>query len=158
MAKYDDASWHYGGDYPENLPNENASTHIGMFLTWCIDNDLLSKEQLEDSEEDIIAVKNRELSGAEFLINNCDEKLTDYDLNELGNKFAEAYYNDESDFAKTVGTFDEDYGKHFDKEAEKKGFEYQSVYDVEDTWKNYNSLKPIIDTRYEEWKVYKKSN
>jgi hypothetical protein len=77
MAKYDDSSWHYGGDYPDDLPQENASTHIGMFLTWCIDNNLLSEEQLEDSEEDISAVKNRELTGAEFLINNCDEKLTD---------------------------------------------------------------------------------
>jgi len=33
MAKYDDASWHYGGEYPENISEENASTHIGMFLT-----------------------------------------------------------------------------------------------------------------------------
>jgi hypothetical protein len=39
MAKYDDASWHYGGDYPEDLPNENVATHIGMFLQWCIEND-----------------------------------------------------------------------------------------------------------------------
>lgn len=156
MAKYDDASWHYGGDYPENLPNENASTHIGMFLTWCIDNDLLSEEQLEDSEEDIIAVKNRELKGSEFLIANCDEKFTDFDLNDLGNEFAKAYYLDESDFAKSTECYDADFVKHFKTLAEKNGVEYQSVYHVEDTWENYNSLKPIIDARYEQWKKYEK--
>ena len=59
MAKYDDASWHYGGDYPTELPKENAATHIGMFLTWCINNNLLSEFQLEESEDDIKSVKNK---------------------------------------------------------------------------------------------------
>ncbi|MEP6930063.1 MAG: hypothetical protein ABI850_08625 [Flavobacterium sp.] len=158
MAKYDDSSWHYGGDYPTGLPNENASTHIGMFLTWCIDNNLLSEEQLEDSENDISALKNRELTGAEFLISNCDEKFTDYDLNDLGNEFAKAYYaEEESNFAKIYGGYSDDYGDHFDKEAEKKGFEYESFYQVENTWENYNSLKPVIDKRYNQWKEYKDS-
>ncbi|WP_262497415.1 DUF7832 domain-containing protein [Pedobacter caeni] len=30
MAKYDDASWHYGGDFPKDLPQINGATHIGM--------------------------------------------------------------------------------------------------------------------------------
>ncbi|CAA9195920.1 DUF7832 domain-containing protein [Flavobacterium collinsii] len=154
MAKYDDASWHYGGDYPDGLPDENASTHIGMFLTWCIDHDLLSEEHLEGSEEEIDAVKNRELTGAEFLISNCDEKFTQYDLNDIGNAFAKAYYEDESNFAKKFGAYCDDYAKHFDKEAEKKGFEYESFYHVENTWENYNSLKPIIDSRFEQWEKY----
>ncbi|KAF2516069.1 DUF7832 domain-containing protein [Flavobacterium foetidum] len=155
MAKYDDASWHYGGDYPDNLPDENASTHIGMFLTWCIDNDLLSEEQLEDSEEDIIAVKNRELKGSEFLINNCDEKFSEYDLSDLGNEFARSYYDEESSFAESYGDYGSDYEEHFEKEAKKKGFEYESFYHIEDTWENYNSLKPVIDARYEQWKKYR---
>jgi len=45
--KYDDASWHYGGNYPVGLPTKNGATHIGMFLAWCIENDLIAKE-LED--------------------------------------------------------------------------------------------------------------
>jgi hypothetical protein len=53
MAKYDDASWHYGGDYPKNLPNENTAFHIGMFITWYIENDLMSDEQIDDNEDDI---------------------------------------------------------------------------------------------------------
>ena len=43
MAKYDDASWHYEGDYPEDLPTANAATHIGMFLAGVLKWDLLLK-------------------------------------------------------------------------------------------------------------------
>ena len=46
--KYDDASWHYGGDYPEGLPIENAFTHAGIFIAWCINHGLVSEEFIED--------------------------------------------------------------------------------------------------------------
>ena len=89
MAKYDGASWHYGGDFPEDLPNENGATHIGFFITWSIDNDLISEFQIEESEGDVEKVKNGFLTGAEFLIKNCDERFTDEDLNDLGNRFCQ---------------------------------------------------------------------
>lgn len=92
MAKYDDASWHYEGNYPENLPTANAATHIGMFLAWCITNDLISTEQLDDYGSDTEEVKASRMTGAEYLISICDEKLYEEDLNELGNGFAKAYY------------------------------------------------------------------
>ena len=28
--KYDDASWHYNGDFPTDLPVEAGATHIGL--------------------------------------------------------------------------------------------------------------------------------
>lgn len=62
MAKYDDASWHYGGDFPD----ENGATHIGMFITWCINNNLISDFQIEESLEDIEKVKQKELTGGRF--------------------------------------------------------------------------------------------
>jgi len=34
--KYDDASWHYGGDFPDDLPDEAGATHTGMFLAWAL--------------------------------------------------------------------------------------------------------------------------
>ena len=34
MAKYDDASWHWGAaDFPDDAPEENGATYIGMFMT-----------------------------------------------------------------------------------------------------------------------------
>jgi hypothetical protein len=32
--KYDDASWHFGGEFPKDLPEEAAATHTGMFVAW----------------------------------------------------------------------------------------------------------------------------
>jgi hypothetical protein len=46
--KYDDSSWHYGGDvFPEDLPPEAGGTHIGMFLAWAIMNYLESEMHSE---------------------------------------------------------------------------------------------------------------
>lgn len=156
MAKYDDASWHYGGDFPDDLPEENGATHIGMILNWCIDNDLISEFQIEESGEDVQKVKNRELTGAEFLIDNCDEKFTDEDLNDLGNEFAEDYFKEETEFGKKYANYIDDYCATFDQDAEKKGIEYETLYHIENTFENYQILKPVIDNRFEEWKKYRK--
>src|SRR5688572_23363485 len=34
MEKYDDADWHYGGDFPEDVPEQAGATHMGMFVAW----------------------------------------------------------------------------------------------------------------------------
>lgn len=156
MAKYDDASWHYGGDYPNDLPQENGATHIGMFLTWCIDNDLQSEFLIEQSEVDIKRVKRRERTGAEFLIENCDEKFTDEDLNELGNEFTKDYFEGETDFSEKFGNYIDDYCELFDQKAAKLGFEYETLYHIENTFENYQLVKPIIDRRFAEWKKYRR--
>ena len=148
MPKYDDASWHYEGKYPKNLPDNNAAIHIGMFITWCIDNDLLSEEQKEDSNEDIQNVKIRKMTGGEFLIKNCDEKLSDNDLCEWGNEFAGDYYNDATKFSKKYGSYGNDFCEIFS--------EYETAYHVEYTWENYEKVKHIIDMRFGEWRKYKK--
>jgi len=157
MAKYDDASWHYGGDYPKELPNENAATHIGMFLAWCINNDLISDELKEDAEEEIDDVKSRKMTGSEFLIKVCDEKFIDDDLNEIGNEFANDYYNDDkSKFAKKFSNYVNDYCNVFDEKAEKDGFEYETLYHIEDTWENYDLIAEELDKRFAEWRNFTK--
>ncbi|WP_299117427.1 hypothetical protein [uncultured Winogradskyella sp.] len=156
MAKYDDVSWHYGGDFPKDLSKKNGATHTGMFIKWCIDNNLFSEELEDDAKEEIRQLKDREITGAEFLINVCDEKFTDNDLNELGNEFAQDYYEDDTTFGAKNGCYGENYCDLFNEKAEKQGFEYESIYHIEDTYKNYDFLKPIIDKRFEEWKKYKR--
>lgn len=155
MAKYDDASWHYGGDYPEDLPEKNGATHIGMFLTWCIDNDLLSEEQIEDSENEIESVRNREITGAEFLIDICDEKFTDYDLNDIGNEFATDYYEDGTKFSKKYKNYFGDYAEIFDIKVTDNNLDQDSLYRIENSWTNYDLIKSRIDQRFSEWKEFK---
>ena len=155
MAKYDDASWHYGGDFPDDLPEENGATHIGMFLTWCIDNDLLSEEQIEDSADEIESVKNRKMTGAEFLIDICDEKFTDYDLNDIGNEFATDYYEDGTKFSKKHKNYFGDYAEIFDIKVIDNNLDQDSLYRIENSWTNYDLIKSRIDKRFSEWKEFK---
>ncbi len=140
MASIDRMDWHYGGDFPENLPQENGGTHIGMFLTWIIENDLISELHREDSQEAILKVINHQMTGRDFLIEQCDEKLWEDDLNEQGLLFTKHYY--ESDI------YIQDY-------SELLATEVESIYEVENSWDNYQKLKPIIDSRYNEWKSIK---
>lgn len=156
MAKYDDASWHYGGEFPEGLPIKNGATHTGMFLNWCIHNNLHSDEMKNDFEYEIECLKRRELTGAEFVMQVCDEKFSESDLNDLGNSFAADYYKDDTDFGNRFSSFADDYVNIFDSVAEKNDYEYETFYHIEDTYENYDIIKPIIDERFAEWKEYKR--
>ncbi|MGO4709413.1 hypothetical protein AB4Y90_09905 [Chryseobacterium sp. 2TAF14] len=158
MTKYDDASWHYGGDFPEGLPEKNSATHIGMFLNWCINKNFHSEEFKEDAEEEIEKLKRREITGADLIIDSMDEKFSEYDLNDFGNSFAKDYYVDETDFTSKYSSFATDYLNLFDSLAEENNFEYETFYHIEDTYQNYDLMKQIIDHRFEEWKEYKNLN
>ncbi|HCR77772.1 MAG TPA: hypothetical protein DIW37_15490 [Chryseobacterium sp.] len=155
MSKYDDASWHYGSDFPEELPIKNGATHTGMFLNWCINSDFISEEFKEDHEEEIQNLKRREITGAEFIVDFMDGKFSEYDLNETGNAFAHDYYKDDTDFGNRFSSFADDYVNLFDTKAEENDYEYETFYHIEDTYENYDLMKQVIDYRFEEWKEYK---
>jgi hypothetical protein len=140
--KYDDASWHYGGDFPKKLPEEAAATHIGMFVSWCMLNGLAGELFTEECPEDLEALKTGEMNPGEWFINNCDEKFTDEDLNELGNEFAAAY-------------FDFDNGEYLNDYESLVAANFESLYFVPDSWETYNKLEPTITNRYQKWLAQK---
>lgn len=158
MSKYDDASWHYGGDFPEELSENNGATHTGMFLNWCINKGLISEELKEDTGEEIEKIRRREMTGAEFVMDCMDGKFSEHDLNAMGNAFAQDYYKDETDFGNLFSSFADDYVNLFDTKAEENDYEYETFYHIEDTYENYDLMKQVIDHRFEEWKEYKGLN
>lgn len=158
MGKYDDASWHYGGEFPDDLPEENGATHIGIFLTWCIDNDLVSEDIIEDAGEEIKLVKSREMTGVEFLIDICDEKLTDYDLSDIGNEFAKNYYEDDTAFSEKYNNYFGDYAEVFNIKVTDDLLDHDSLYRIENSWANYDLIKSRIDQRFTEWEQFKAQN
>ncbi|WP_333577718.1 DUF7832 domain-containing protein [Sphingobacterium sp.] len=137
---YDRIDWHSGGDFPPDLKPENGGTHIGMFLCWAIQNDLIGALHRELSQKSLEKVKERNMTGRDFLIEECDSKFIDEDLNVEGNMFAKYYYGDE-----TYKEYLNDYADIFDP--------YETLYHVEDTWGNYDKIKPVIDKNYQEWKT-----
>ncbi|MCO6175380.1 hypothetical protein NHF50_10025 [Flavobacterium sp. NRK F10] len=140
MITYDRIDWHTGSNYPKELPFQNGGTHIGMFLTWIINNNLISSMHLENSKKSIEKVKAREMTGTQFLIKECDGKLWSEDLNKEGNSFAHFYYANEKDY----GQYIDDYANVFNK--------YETLFHVEDNWGNYEKIEPVITKMYNEWK------
>jgi len=132
---YDRIDWHSNGEgFPPDAEPKQGGTHIGIFLTWIIHNDLIGEFHLEDSEESIQKVKDREMTGCEFLIEECDSKFWEEDMNETGNEFTKYYYEGEGD-----GNYFGDYTDVFD--------DYENIYDVKNSWENYDKIKPVIDMR-----------
>jgi hypothetical protein len=137
-TKYDDASWHYGGDFPKHLPPAAGATHIGMYLAWAIVSGLESDFLREElAAEHLVWLKERKITPGEFLIDVCDEKFVDDELDAEGKEFTDTYYASNmyfDDYDKAVGT------------------NVETLYDVPDTWETFDKLKPVLDRRFDEWK------
>ena len=131
--------WHYDGDFPADLPNENSGTHIGIFLAWIINNNLQGEIHNEDSIEALQDLRTRKITGRDFLIEQCDEKFWDEDLNEEGLAFTEVYYSE----------------TYFDDYSEILAENLPSTYHVENTWENYDKIAQVIDKRFNEWQLNK---
>jgi hypothetical protein len=141
--KYDDASWHYGGEYPDDLPPENGGTHIAMFLAWAVTRGLVGELHREESAEDIQELLDRKISPGQFFFHCCDGKLTDEDFSDEGNAFAQHYF---APGGSTYGSYNEDYDRIL-------AAGLPSVYHVEDSWENFDRLAPVIQQQFETWRA-----
>jgi len=93
MPKFDDMTWHLGGgEFPPDLPEENAATHIGFFVAWAINNGLWDESEDAGESLAIQRVRDRTQTGRTFLIEQCDGKLLSGMLNKEGSAFAKKYY------------------------------------------------------------------
>lgn len=137
--KYDDASWHYEGDFPEDLDDDASATHIGIYLAWCVMNGLGGELHTEELAEELAGLRSRELTPGAWLLSACDGKLTDEDLNGEGNAFTAFYY------APDESPYFADYDRVLSDGL-------ASIYHVADTWQAYELLAPVIAKRYSEWK------
>ena len=136
--KYDDASWHSGGDFPSDLPDEAGATHMGMFVAWALLSGLAGELHTEDFPEGLEAFQTRSLTPGAFVLEHCDGKFTDDDLSDQGNAFANAYFNLET------GGYLADYETIL-------GGSWPSLYHVPDTWHSFDLLKPTLDHRFAAW-------
>jgi hypothetical protein len=139
--KYDDASWHYGGDFPSDLPPEAGATHIAMFLAWALLNGLAGELHQEELPEELDLLRSRQIAPGTYFLQYCDGKLTDEDLNKAGNAFAEAYYNVEN------SPYPIDYSSAVN------GDELPSLYHVPDNWETYEAISPVLNTRFAAWQA-----
>jgi hypothetical protein len=139
---FDKAKWHYEGDYPADLDEDQAFVHTGLFLAWILDAGLYSEEFAEDLAKEIRRFKARKLTGP-GVYRAADGVFADDMLNEEGLAFTRAYF----DFEK--GKYLKDYEKLL-------AADLPSMYHVPDTWESYDTLKPQIDKRYAAWQKKKR--
>lgn len=137
ISKYDDAEWHYDGDFPGGTPIRNGFAHIGFFLSWAVEEGLVNEFIQVETPEGVEATLNRSVSPI-ALLEFWDGKLVSDMLSEEGNAFAMSYYPDEEN------------GYLPDYMAE---FSDHKLYKVKPTWENYDRIKPVISKRYEEWRA-----
>ena len=138
--KYDDASWHSGGDFPSDLPPEAGATHTGMFLTWCILSGHAGEELIDIcDDEGFESLKSRTTTPGQFFLEWCDGKFTELDVDEAIHPFIESYF----DFEK--GSYIGDYHNAL-------ATSLPSDYHVPDTWESYDKIAPVISKAYEQHK------
>lgn len=142
--KYDDASWHYGGDFPPSLPSEAGATHIAMFLGWAVLDGLAGEYHTTDAADELARLQRREVTPTQWFIQACDGKFTDEDLNDEGNSFAVSYYAEGEGLQTAEGAYLADYCDTFPSA--------NSLYEVEDGWASFDALAPTIASRWEVWR------
>ena len=112
-----------------------ASNHIGLFLRWIIDNHL----EGEDADEEICQkVRNGDITGAEYLMNELDGKFLEEDVNEEVLPFVKEYYDK---------MYFEDYGDTCPVGIQEEVPCYGFISGDDD----YNELKNKIDLAYKKF-------
>ncbi len=99
----------------------------------------------KDFPDGLAALRNRDITPGAFLIQHCDEKFTDEDLNATGNAFANDYYEQES------GGYLTDYESIFMRSTLFRR-RMKSLYHVPDTWNNFYKLSPTLEKRFFAWR------
>lgn len=133
---YDKAKWHYGGKWPEGLPESQAYVHTGLYLGWLVDRGLVSEVFEREFRKPLMAFSARQLTGPK-LYEECDGVLSDDLLSTEGNEFTAAYFETDD------GGYIDDYVGLFP--------DAPSAYHVSDTWDNYERVRVQLDRRFDAW-------
>ena len=136
---FDKMDWH-AVTFPDSIPYENAGTHIGMYLAWLINNDLIQEDWMEEFADGIERVRSRESTGRDILMECFDETLVEDIMTDDALEFTGEYYDSSyiDDFAAALS--EEDSDSEF------------AVYRHEDTWENYDLVEPVITAKFEKWR------
>ncbi|WP_291075372.1 hypothetical protein [Hyphomonas sp.] len=141
--KYDDAAWHYGGDFPKDLPPEAAATHIGMFVVWCWLNGMAGAGILEDTPDIKHRAALRTAGPGTLFLELCDGKFIEDDLNDEGNAFARDYYDHES-----IG-YRHKYFTDLENLAPRS---IASIYHLPDSWSTFDEVSKVLEKRFKSWR------
>ena len=137
VIEYDLWRWHTEGAFPKDQLPEQGYVHIGMFLVWLIDLDMLDPEWVAKSGATRAVEAIRERDGSACALRDMTEgRLASDMLTEEGQAFTGAYYAPEYGYTR-------DWNRVFGRRAGR--------YAVPDEWATYDRIGPLIERRYQEW-------
>lgn len=106
---------------------ERAAVPLGFFAAWCGQLQLFDAAFQQANERNLVRLRLRDLSPAEFLTTSCHGVLDSEWLEPVGRAFAETYYaRYAEDLAETFGA---------------------DVYEVADDWAHYDEIAPLLTRR-----------
>ena len=139
---YDKAKYHSASIEQAGLPEEHACNHTVVFLRWLLEHDLMSQEFVRESDKIL-----KEFRAGKATIYKVYEYwdccLVDDMLSEEGNAFAMHY-------------FDFDKGQYIRDYIDTLQGSLPSEFYITFSEDNYQTMRRIMDSRYEEWKRPKK--
>ena len=117
------------------------TVRIAFFVTGAMLSGLAGEMHLEDDQELLAKLYQREVTPGHFFTVACDCKFWEADLNAEGNRFARDYYMQHC----TQDGYFEDYARVLLAE-------YGELESVVDCWANYDKIASVIAVHYERWK------
>jgi hypothetical protein len=121
---YDDLDQHIA----EAGSIERAAVPMGMYIAWCANLQLVSRQLVEEAEQLLLRVRYREVTGSELLVAGCAGELHSRWLSEEGRAFTDAYYPQYlADFGSVFGG---------------------DVYGVKDDWAHYDEIAAVLTRAY----------
>jgi hypothetical protein len=137
VVEYDLWRWHTEGVFPKDQPPEQGYVHIGMFLTWLVDLDMVDPDWIARSgvEDAVEAIRGRRETPC-AMRDTTEGRLASDMLTDEGRAFTGAYYAPEYGYAR-------DWRRVFGRRADR--------YAVPDDWEAYDRIGPRIERRYREW-------
>lgn len=140
---YDKAKYHYESIEEFGLPESHACNHTLPILRWFIENDLMSEFFKSECSDQLTAFMEGRLS-ALALYEWWDCCLISDMISDKGNAFGISYF----DFEK--GKYIADYKTTLQSNL-------STEFHIEFTEESYQKLKLVIDRRYSNWMMPKKS-
>ena len=145
--KYDDSEYYFL-NFETDRDNDDAATHIGMYLAWAMTRGLAGEELNDPEATALLAqLRARKITGRRVLLDHCDGKLTDDDLSDVGNAFTQAYYHRH---------FVKDYERVFQGKFPDTGHPTADFCGIPDTWDHFQQLAALLDRRYAQWQQARK--
>jgi predicted DNA-binding WGR domain protein len=137
---FDNASWHYGGDFPSDLDNHQAYIHTGLYIGWLLREGLFTSVFQKDNKEGISRFLHKDITAPDFYEKYMDGKFMSYELSDQGIAFTIYYFD--TDFSRSM--YINDLITILCKNI-------SSVYYIKDNWQNFEIMADLINKRYQNW-------